>query len=145
MDQLLRQRTVWLSLPALLLLAWAAVARPDLAASSLAGFLGGAVACWLLLRPAQAAATAEAEALRATLEAGKHTIEDATSLLETTARLRHDLNGILSPTLLTADRLLAHEDPTIRRAGEIVVKTVERASARLAETRPHAQPHKPAG
>jgi uncharacterized membrane protein len=140
MDQVLRQRTVWLVLPALILLAWAAAVRPDLAASTLAGFLGGAMACWLLLRPAQAAATREAESLRAALEAGKHTIEDAASLLETTSRLRHDLNGILSPTLLTADRLLAHEDPTIRRAGEIMVKTVERASARLAETRPHTNP-----
>ncbi len=52
-----------------------------------------------------------------------------------TSSLRHDLRGILSPALLTAERLLGNEDPAIRRAGEIMVKTVERASARLAETK----------
>ncbi len=52
-----------------------------------------------------------------------------------TSSLRHDLRGILSPALLTAERLLSHEDPAIRRAGEMMVKTVERASARLAETK----------
>ena len=52
-----------------------------------------------------------------------------------TSGLRHDLRGILSPALLTAERLLAYEDPVVRRAGEIMVTTVERASARLAETK----------
>ena len=57
-------------------------------------------------------------------------------LLESkTSSLRHDLRGILSPALLTAERLLNYEDPIVRRAGEIMVKTVERASARLAETK----------
>jgi hypothetical protein len=49
--------------------------------------------------------------------------------------LRHDLHGILSPALLTADRLTGHDDPAIRRAGDIVVRTVERATARLAATK----------
>ncbi len=52
-----------------------------------------------------------------------------------TSSLRHDLRGILSPALLTAERLLGHEDPVIKRAGEMMVKTVERASERLAETK----------
>ncbi len=52
-----------------------------------------------------------------------------------TSSLRHDLRGILSPALLTAERLLGHEDPVIRRAGEMMVKTVERASERLADTK----------
>jgi hypothetical protein len=52
-----------------------------------------------------------------------------------TSSLRHDLRGILSPALLTAERLLGYEDPIVRRAGEIMVKTVERATARLAETK----------
>jgi hypothetical protein len=30
---------------------------------------------------------------------------------------------------------LGYEDPVVRRAGEIMVKTVERASVRLAETK----------
>ena len=49
--------------------------------------------------------------------------------------LRHDIRGILSPALLVADRLLAHEEPAVRRAGEVITRTVERASTRLAETR----------
>jgi hypothetical protein len=47
--------------------------------------------------------------------------------------LRHDLRGILSPAMLIADRLLAHDDPAVQRAGELVNRTVERAAARLAD------------
>jgi hypothetical protein len=50
--------------------------------------------------------------------------------------LRHDVRGILSPTMLVADRLLSHEDPVVRRAGEVVTRTVERAAARLADKSP---------
>ena len=53
----------------------------------------------------------------------------------TTSSLRHDLRGILAPALLVADRLLAHDDPKIARAGEVVVKSVRRAEARLMETK----------
>ena len=49
--------------------------------------------------------------------------------------LRHDLRGILSPTLLVSDRLLSHSDIAVRRTGERVVATVERAVARLAEAK----------
>lgn len=49
--------------------------------------------------------------------------------------LRHDLRGVLSPALLMADRLVAHEDPGVRRAGETVVKSIERATALLSATR----------
>jgi type II secretory pathway component PulJ len=52
------------------------------------------------------------------------------------ATLRHDLNGILSPALLSADRLLDSQDPVARRAGEVMVRTVERTTARMAETKP---------
>jgi hypothetical protein len=41
------------------------------------------------------------------------------------------LRGILSPALLMADRLLAHDDPAVKRAGEVIARTVERATARL--------------
>lgn len=51
------------------------------------------------------------------------------------ARLRHDLNGILAPALLTADRLQMHADPAVKRAGEILAETVERAAARIAMTK----------
>ena len=59
--------------------------------------------------------------------------QQATSRLEQQRRLRHDLRGALSPALLTADRLLTHADPKVKRAGEIMVKSVERASSLLIE------------
>lgn len=53
----------------------------------------------------------------------------------TTASLRHDLRGTLAPALLVADRLLAHADPKVVKAGETIVKAVRRAEALLRETR----------
>ncbi len=49
--------------------------------------------------------------------------------------LRHDLRGILAPALLAMERLEQNPDPSVRRAGEIVTESIERAVARLAETR----------
>ena len=43
--------------------------------------------------------------------------------------LRHELRGALSPALMVSDRLLRSEDPLIRRAGDAVVRSVERATA----------------
>ena len=52
---------------------------------------------------------------------------------ETLRRLRHDLRGILSPALMTADRLLmSPQDPMAKRAAETLVETIERAETRLA-------------
>jgi len=48
-------------------------------------------------------------------------------------QLRHDLRGALSPALLTVDRLLTDADPSIRRAGEMTLRAIERASALLSE------------
>lgn len=48
-----------------------------------------------------------------------------------TAALRHDLRGVLSPALMMSDRLLRHQDPTVQRAGQAVVRSVERATALL--------------
>ena len=56
-----------------------------------------------------------------------------------TSSLRHDLRGMLVPALLVADRLLAHADPKVVKAGETVVKAVKRAEERLAATRAPAQ------
>ncbi len=52
-----------------------------------------------------------------------------------TASLRHDLRGLLSPALLVADRLLLHDDPKVVKAGETIVKAVRRAEERLRETK----------
>ncbi len=56
--------------------------------------------------------------------------------LETkTSSLRHDLRGILSPAYLTAERLLNNDDPAAKRAGEMMMKAVDRVSDRLNETK----------
>ena len=49
-----------------------------------------------------------------------------------TAALRHDLRGVLSPALMMSDRLVNHEDKGVQRAGQAVVRSVERATALLA-------------
>ena len=63
--------------------------------------------------------------------------------LESQRRLRHDIRGALSPALLTADRLLTHSDPAVQRAGDIVVRAVERAAALLSDPAPDATPPGP--
>lgn len=62
-------------------------------------------------------------------------LERLAALEASTASLRHDLRGILVPALLVADRLLAHADPKVVRAGETVVQSVRRAEVRLKETK----------
>lgn len=49
-----------------------------------------------------------------------------------TAAMRHDLRGTLSPALMISDRLLNHADPTVQRAGQTIVRSVERATEALA-------------
>ncbi len=44
------------------------------------------------------------------------------------ARISHDLRGILSPALLTAERLQMSQEPSIKRAGDTLVRAVERAT-----------------
>ena len=48
------------------------------------------------------------------------------------AGLRHDLRGALSPALIISDRLIENADPAVRRAGESVIRSIERAAALLA-------------
>ena len=52
-----------------------------------------------------------------------------------TSSLRHDLRGMLSPALLVVDRLLAHSDPKVVKAGETVVRSIKRAEERLVAMR----------
>ncbi len=60
------------------------------------------------------------------------------------SRLRHDLRGVLSPALLTADRLLASsDDPAVRRAAETMIETIDRATRILAGQAPGSQPPAP--
>jgi signal transduction histidine kinase len=44
------------------------------------------------------------------------------------AKVNHDLRGILSPAMLTAERLQDHADPAVRRAGDLLIRAVERAA-----------------
>ena len=56
-----------------------------------------------------------------------------------TSMLRHDLRGMLAPALLVVDRLLAHSDPKVAKAGETVLKAIGRVEERLVSTRPPAR------
>jgi signal transduction histidine kinase len=44
------------------------------------------------------------------------------------AKVSHDLRGILAPALISADRLQDHEDPVARRAGETMLRAVDRVT-----------------
>ncbi len=50
------------------------------------------------------------------------------------AKISHDLRGILSPALLTAERLQMNEQPSIKRAGDTLVRAVERATELVRRT-----------
>ena len=52
-----------------------------------------------------------------------------------TAALRHDLRGVLSPALMVSDRLVNHQDPAVQRAGQTVVRSIERATALIVSHR----------
>ena len=59
------------------------------------------------------------------------------------AALRHNLRGALSPALMMADRLIAHGDPAVQRAGEIVVRSIDRATALITATKRDLPPSGP--
>lgn len=44
------------------------------------------------------------------------------------AKSNHDLRGVLSPALLTAERLQMHADPAVQRHAGLIVRAVERAA-----------------
>ncbi len=75
-----------------------------------------------------------AVALRAQLAEAGSAQANLAELRAHLSGLRHDVRGILSPAMLVADKLLAHAEPGVRRAGEVVVRTVDRATGRLGET-----------
>ena len=49
-------------------------------------------------------------------------------------RFSHDMRGAISPALLLAERLQASKDPAVSRAGDMLVRTVERTGELLRET-----------
>jgi hypothetical protein len=42
-------------------------------------------------------------------------------------RLRHRLSNILSPAMMVAEGLSNHADPAVKRAGEIILKSLDNA------------------
>jgi signal transduction histidine kinase len=50
------------------------------------------------------------------------------------AKVSHDLRGILSPALLTAERLQMNSEPAIKRAGDVLVRSVDRATELVSKT-----------
>ncbi len=103
--------------------------------AALAAFLAGLGLGFIVFRGRAARAGAAAADLRAQLSVASADTVQLTELRAQLKGLRHDLRGILSPALLVSDRLLSHETPYVRRAGEVMVRTVERANQRLTETR----------
>ncbi len=55
------------------------------------------------------------------------------------AKVSHDLRGILTPALLSAERLQLNADPRVQRAGEILVQAVERAADLVRRTLDYAR------
>jgi len=55
------------------------------------------------------------------------------------AKVSHDLRGILTPALLSAERLQIHADPRVRRAGEVLAQAVDRAADLVRRTLEYAR------
>lgn len=61
--------------------------------------------------------------------------ERVDELEQLVSRLRHDINGALTPALMVADRLRIDPDPRIQRAGESVARSIMRVVAILKASR----------
>lgn len=55
------------------------------------------------------------------------------------AKVSHDLRGILTPALLTSERLQLHADPKVQRAGETLAQAVDRATDLVRRTLDYAR------
>ena len=104
---------------------------------------GGALLVDSILLERHRRALAETQQLRQEAAAGQDAILRLAGRAEEQRRLRHDLRGALSPAMLTADRLVTNADPAVRRAGEFMIKSVDRAASLLADR--WGEPSPPAG
>ena len=133
-------------------------AGPASVPGMLAALLAAAVAGWTVhaalashvIQPlrrlaawVQPGATDELATLESALEASQQRSERLAELEAQTASLRHDVRNMLSPALLSADRLTGHDDPTVAKAATVIVRAVDRTAERLAATR--AAPPQAAG
>ena len=107
-----------------LALALAGLGLPLLLAAILAAAVAG-FAQWLLRRPADPSVPGGLAVADVRLEEYR----------AATAALRHDIRGVLSPALMMSDRLITHADPAVQRAGQAVVRSVERATSLLSTHR----------
>lgn len=60
------------------------------------------------------------------------------------AKVSHDLRGILTPALLSAERLQSHTDPRVQRAGGVLAQAVDRATDLVRRTLDYAREGPPA-
>ena len=118
--------------------------------SALAGLALFAVLRDRVLRPFGALARGGSDRLPPELDAISRELREARALQsrlqemdDAAAVLRHNLRGALSPALMMADRLIAHKDPAVQRAGEIVVRSIDRATALIAATKRDLPPGSP--
>jgi len=58
-------------------------------------------------------------------------LDRSAGLMAETSLLQHDLRNILTPALLSADRLRAHDDPVVAQQAEIVIKAIIRVVDRV--------------
>ena len=114
-------------------LALMGIGVPFLAATLAAAVCAG-MAMHAMAGPRHSVAAAQIPAADSTTPCRVRELEEQLS------SLRHDLRGVLSPALMMSDRLLTNDDPRVRRAGEAVVRSVERATELLAATRPVMRP-----
>lgn len=121
-----RRRAFYLALGAVLMLvgSWAVAAMGGVAIAALSGLFAWLAAFWMVRQPLKANAPEVAPPPAETAAA-----PDAMAVL------RHDVRGMLSPALMVADRLVAHEDPVVARAGDVIARTVQRVTDRLDETK----------
>ena len=108
--------------------AWAAFAAVAISV----GAAATALLDWLVLDE-QRRVAAELAGLRSQAGLVQVLQLDLAGRTEQQRKLRHDIRGALSPVLLVADRLVNHADPAVKRSGDIMVRTVERATSLLAE------------
>jgi signal transduction histidine kinase len=85
-------------------------------------------------RDEMAVAQRELAAMQRELRAALWRNARLAALGATVAKVSHDLRGILAPALLTAERLQGNTDATLRRVGDSIARTVERATELMRNT-----------
>ncbi len=58
-------------------------------------------------------------------------LDRSAGLMLEASLLQHEVRNMLTPALLSADRLRTHADPVVARQAEIVIKAITRVVARV--------------